>query len=170
MMKRAVSIILCLLACCCAFGQQDIQAILGSAAAGRVSFTFRFNPEGKEKKVTSGKVTIQNRCFLIDMGMMKVICDGKSRWTVDKLSEEVYIEDGSKLPAIFADPAVLMSCLSDVSATDGKIKGTFSLPEKRGRYNFEFSGFSYAPASGDSSDFSLDTASLGKSWVVTDLR
>lgn len=170
MMKKFATLLVCILACCCAFGQQDIQAILGAAASGRVCFTFKINPEGKEKKVTSGKVTIQNRCFRIDMGAMKVLCDGKSRWTVDKISEEVYIEDGSKLPSVFADPSVLMSCLSDVSAADGKIRGTFSLPEKRGRYKFEFSGFSFAPASGDTSDFSLDPESLSDSWVVTDLR
>ena len=76
--------------------------------------------------------------------MLKIYCNGPTRWTVDEEEMEVYIEnsDGIREVLQYRD-----------SLTD------FSISELR-----------YLDWSEDLSAFVFDTAKLSPDWIVTDLR
>ena len=75
---------------------------------------------------------------------MEIYCDGKTRWTVDPESKEVYIETAEGIEEL----ALWQDNMKELSLTDVR----------------------YLPLSDDLSPFTFDTAALDASWVVTDLR
>ncbi|MBR5724128.1 MAG: hypothetical protein IKX62_01975 [Bacteroidales bacterium] len=92
----------------------------------------------------SGELLVQGECYQARGNGMEIYCDGKTRWTVDPASKEVYVETAEGLDELVA----MYESLSDLSIT----------------------GVKYLPLSEDLSAFRYDTSSLDTSWVVTDLR
>lgn len=92
----------------------------------------------------SGELLVQGECYQARGNGMEIYCDGKTRWTVDPESKEVYIETAESIEEL----ALWQENMKDLSLTDVR----------------------YLPLSDDLSPFFFDTSVLDASWVVTDLR
>lgn len=53
---------------------------------------FTYVTESDVKVEGEGKFSIQDSCYVLELGPVTVYCDGVKRWTVDKDAKEVYIE------------------------------------------------------------------------------
>lgn len=171
MMKRAISILSCLLICISGLCQQkDIQALAAKMASSRISLSFRFNPAGKTKSIVAGTLTVQGNCFLVSTGSQRIISDGKTCWTVDDSTEEVYIEKGGRLPYFFTDPASMAAALSNVTRLSDGYRGVFTVPDDNQKYDFELRNIKTSAPTKGTAEFTFDPEKLGGDWVVTDLR
>ena len=92
----------------------------------------------------SGILLIQGDCYRAVGNGMEIYCDGTTRWSVDPVSKEVYIEPAEGL-------SELLEYRNSLSA-------------------LKISDLKYLPLSDDLTPFRFDTAALGPDWVVTDLR
>ena len=92
----------------------------------------------------SGILLIQGDCYRAVGNGMGIYCDGTTRWSVDPVSKEVYIEPAEGL-------SELLEYRNSLSA-------------------LKISDLKYLPLSDDLTPFRFDTAALGPDWVVTDLR
>ena len=92
----------------------------------------------------SGELLVQGECYQARGNGMEIYCDGKTRWTVDPASKEVYVETAESIEEL----ALWQENMKDLSLTDVR----------------------YLPLSDDLSPFFFDTSVLDASWVVTDLR
>lgn len=171
MMKRAITLLCGLIVCISGLCQQkDIQALAAKMASSRISLNFKFNPDGKAGNIVAGTLTVQGNCFLVNVGSQRIVSNGKTCWTVDDSTEEVYIEKGGRLPYFFSDPATMAASLSNVTKLPDGFKGTFTVPDDGQRYNFELRNIETAAPSKSTAEFTFDTEKLGGDWVVTDLR
>lgn len=169
MMKRIVGTLACLLFCCSAFCQQDIPALIAKLNSNNISFDFKVKAVGKAGLSGSGNFSIQGKSYCVNMGGQRIISDGATLWTIQDPQEEVYVEDAAALPSFVYDSGKLMKMLSNLSYPNGGIKGTFTSPDGKEKYDFEISHISVKPLA-PASAFSVNTAKLGDSWIVTDLR
>lgn len=165
-MKRSVLLILSLLYLVPAMAQQPtIQQITSQISKRRISLDYSYSQGGAK---VDGHFSMSGFSFIITAGTNRIICDGKSRWTVDEKTKEVYIEPAGKLPSWMKNPQALKNAVSGVANKDNTITGVFTNPEDKKKYNFTLYNVDLnGPATGN---FSFDTSKLDKSWVVTDLR
>jgi len=122
--------------------EPDYAALQKLVESNRVTANYSFTYEGKVH--CNGVITIQRPCFKASGNGIEVYCDGKTRWTVDPESKEVYIEAAGSAEDY-------LSYLTEIS--DMRIEKVKS-----------------EPMSPDLKSFVFDTGAIDSSWVVTDLR
>jgi len=128
-----------------AFAQQaQVAEIAAHLETHRISLRYDCTFTQDTPVKLQGTLLIQGTCYQAKGNGMEIYCDGKTRWTVDPASKEVYIETAEGLEE-------LMSWGGDL--TDLKLDAV-----------------RYLPLSEDLSPFTFDTAGLDSQWVVTDLR
>ena len=175
-MRRWVTVLILTLLTCSVFAQERI-ALLDKASGKRVSFAYRYfliqdGEDGDE--VTSGHVSVQGNAFRLDGLGLELWSDGSTRWTMDSVAKELLIEavDGEDL---LTNPALLVL---DYRHHPGLLKvrkeGPDSLDvevhlDERTAVHLIISGVTFNEE-GPLSDYVLELASLGKDYVVTDLR
>jgi len=94
-----------------------------------------------------GKVIMQGDCYRADVNGTVVICDGKTVWSIDSGTREVYIDNPPQ---------------GGVRALK-KYKNDFK--------SLSFSNIRYLPLSEDLSEFSFDVSTLDpQKWDIVDLR
>lgn len=170
-MKRLNTIFALLLVCSTAFCQQlTVQKLSEQLASSCVSFNYKYRAADKSTKEVSGDVKVQGQCYRIKANGVLLISDSKTRWTVDSDSKEVYIERGSRLPAILSNPKQLSKSLTGVTSTADGLSGVFANPDDGIKYSFSISSFAAQTAEKDKSPYTFDVTGLDASWVVTDLR
>jgi outer membrane lipoprotein-sorting protein len=144
-MKRVFIAMLLLLAAQCAFSQSaQIKAIMEKRNTNRVSLDYSCTFTRQAPLKLDGTLLIQGDCYLAKGNGMEIYCNGKTRWTVDPESREVYIENAGGI-------AELM-----------KYKDSMT--------GLSVSNVKYSPLSEDIDTFTFNTRKLDSSWVVTDLR
>ena len=124
--------------------EQQLADIASHLRANRVTLHYECVFTQEAPVHLSGVLTIQAPCYRAVGNGMEIYNDGKTRWTVDPASREVYVEEAEGLEELIR----WQESLSDLKITEIK----------------------YLPLQEDLSDFRFDTASLDASWVVTDLR
>src|SRR5574344_2972154 len=93
-MKRVFIAMLLLLAAQCAFSQSaQIKAIMEKRNTNRVSLDYSCTFTRQAPLKLDGTLLIQGDCYLAKGNGMEIYCNGKTRWTVDPESREVYIEN-----------------------------------------------------------------------------
>lgn len=124
--------------------------------------------------VTDGQVCVEGNAYIMEGLGLKVISDGKTRWTMDAAAGELLIENVVK-EDLFTNPALFvgsyknyMDRLKVNSSGADNLDITLTLDSDT-RARFVLSGISYGQLQGKS-DFSVDEKSLGSKYVVTDLR
>ena len=111
-----------------------------------------------------GKLSVQDSCYVLDLGVLKIYCDGKNRWTVDQDAKEVYIErvSGTLAGAVAGYDIVDAKGLSEgglmvvVRGSDGT-RITLTVPRMK------------MTAKAEADQFRFSTSSLGGDWVINDL-
>ena len=170
-MKRLTAIfsILLTLALLPAAAQSDLQAILKRTAINPVSFDYSFTATGKVPVMGGGRVSVQGKMYRTEGGGLKIWCDSLTRWTLDTEAKEAYIEKVSDSPDILSDPVPYLGSLTDLKTNpDGTVTGIWKPQDQE--FRFTISNIRQIPRRDGPDDFRFDTSTLGKDWVVTDLR
>ena len=175
-MKRLVSILLFSLSFWGLQAQEGIP-LLDKVAGHRVHFhyTYSLSRAGADfAPVTDGQVTVEGNAYILEGLGMKVLSDGTTRWTLDPEAKEAVVEAVQK-EDLFTNPALFirsyrqyMDKLKVNSSSSDALDVTLTLDENT-RARFVLTGIKFLEKQGKS-DFVLDTKSLGKSYVITDLR
>ena len=144
-MKKFILFLLPLLLSLTAAAQQpQLSEIAAHLQTDRISLRYDCTYTEDTPVKLSGILLIQGDCYRAVGNGMEIYCDGATRWSVDPVSKEVYIEPAEGL-------VELMEYRNTLSA-------------------LKISDLKYLPLSDDLSPFRFDTAALGSDWVVTDLR
>lgn len=125
---------------------------------------FSYVSEADVKVEGEGKFSVQDSCYVLDLGVMQIYSDGQKRWTVDKDAKEVYIESakGSLAGEIAGYMLEDVKGLSSggmvvvVRAADGT-RLTLTIPRMK------------MTAKAEADYFRFSTSSLGKDWTINDL-
>ena len=143
-MKKWILILIALLPLTAAAQKYTLDAVAAHLRTDRISLHYSFTIAEPAPVQLSGTLLAQGECYRAIGNGMEIYCDGKTRWTVDPESKEVYIETAEGIEEL----ALWQDNMKELSLTDVR----------------------YLPLSDDLSPFSFDTAALDASWVVTDLR
>lgn len=128
---------------------QTVSAASNPAAAfakslqGRLaSFDYSYSMSGSLPMNGSGSVRLQGDAFTMEGNGLDIRCDGKTRWTVDVVAEECYIENIEAQELDYeANPALLVGALdsafnykdSGIASFNGKSVSEIRLvPKKKG--------------------------------------
>ena len=128
------------------WAQVGLDEVTGRLDSNRIKAEFScvFNSQGTPM-TCKGTVLAQGRCFHSDINGIEAYCDGGKLVLLDRESKEAYIEDASGLEDY------LKSNVRNISG-------------------LQFSELRFMDLSDDMSAFTVDLSSLGKDWVITDLR
>lgn len=169
-MKRLLSIFMALATLIPAFGQNaGAKAMLEKMLESRTEFSYSYTVNSKTPLKGDGQILIQGDRFKMSGNGLEIFCDGITRWTLDSEAKEVYIENASDISDILNNPARLLEALTVTRITSDSIKGTFKTDDGSA-VSFAANNIRYHEPSEDMSAFTLDTKSLGKKFVITDLR
>ncbi len=116
-----------------------------------VSFDYAYSmPSGKTKMTGSGKVRVLGSSFRMEGNGLEIWCDGKTRWTVDRISEEALVESVDDSGDSFStNPALMISSVDDAftetsfgaSKFGGKaVDASVLSPKIKGRGSKDLSG------------------------------
>ncbi len=90
--------------------QETVRDFLDLASSSRLSFSYEYSARSSASTMTgSGKVTAQGDLFLMEGDGIEVVCDGKTRWTVDRSAGEAVVESVSSGEDFSANPALFLS-------------------------------------------------------------
>ncbi len=143
-MKKWILFLLPLLLSLTAAAQPQLGEIAAHLQTDRITLRYDCTYTEDTPVRLSGILLIQGDCYRAVGNGMEIYCDGTTRWSVDPVSKEVYIEPAEGL-------SELLEYRNSLSA-------------------LKISDLKYLPLSDDLSPFRFDTAPLGPDWVVTDLR
>lgn len=150
-MKRVVLALACVLCCLSAhaqFGNRNL------------SFDFSFTAEGDMTVTGNGSAVIQDDCYHVDTNGLDIWCDGQTRWTIDKESKEVYIEDAGNV-ASFID----YMDTRKLEGTSGRVE--LGLTDGT-EVHLDVKNLNMTDP--QNLCFTFDTGTLSKDYVITDLR
>ena len=143
-MKKWILFLLPLLLSLTAAAQPQLGEIAAHLQTDRITLRYDCTYTEDTPVRLSGILLIQGDCYRAVGNGMEIYCDGTTRWSVDPVSKEVYIEPAEGL-------SELLEYRNSLSA-------------------LKISDLKYLPLSDDLTPFRFDTAALGPDWVVTDLR
>lgn len=103
-----------LLCCTLANAAGQISDIASALASGAVSFRYSFEVRSDVPMSGNGTATLLGDAYHVAGNGMEFICDGKTRWTLDRTAKEAYIEtvDADEVDYM-ANPAVLLASLGE---------------------------------------------------------
>lgn len=168
---KKFALILMLAAVCQMAGAQSSAAALRKKFDGRRA-TFEYTMTIMEKVPVKhmGTVLLDGNFYRITDNGLEYRCDGKTRWTIDESSKEVYIEESPGTKAFLAAPAEYVDKIKDLIVGETTASGVYSDPVQGVKVTFVLTSIKTSAPTGNPAEFTLDTSSLGKQWVVTDLR
>ena len=175
-MKRFLTAFILVLGAASLHAQGSIP-LLDKVAGHRAEFEYRYllSEGGKAfREVTSGHVTVEDNAFRITGLNLVVVSDGRTRWMMDPVAEEVLIEK-VETDNLFTNPALLISSYrSHLDMIKVKSSGPDSLDavvtfDEDVLGEFIIKGVKFLPR-GDKKDFTVDVKSLGENYLITDLR
>ena len=169
-MKRFLMALLFVAASLQLAAQEDAEYLKALVSGNRLTFKYSLGVKGKAPVVMSGKAVIDGDCYSARGGQIELYCDGKTKWTVDKESKEVYVEPSEGTRDFLADPAAWIDKVSDLKVVDNTASGYYHDDFQNADISFRFSSLTTSPLTGSTKGFVFDTSSLGPEWVVTDLR
>ncbi|MBQ6086644.1 MAG: outer membrane lipoprotein carrier protein LolA [Bacteroidales bacterium] len=90
--------------------RETVTEFLSMASASRLSFNYTYSTENRTPGMSgSGSVTVQGSAFMMNGDGLEVICDGTSRWTVDRSAGEAIVETVAEGEDFSANPALFLS-------------------------------------------------------------
>ncbi len=156
---------------CLSLQAQDRTAALKQLLEGsRVSFTYALTTTDNLPIRTDGTALIDGACYRISGNGLDIYCDGSTKWTVDTEAREVYLETSDGTREFLADPAAWLGQVHNLTVGERAVSGVFVDPAQGTEISFRFTSITGTSLSGSTEGFSFDVSSLGKDWIITDLR
>lgn len=108
---KRISVIILLFSAWIILADNDLyRSLVSRMSSSCVSFDYTFTVEGKLPIKGSGSALVQDKSFMVEGNGLKVLCDGKTRWTLDGTAKEAVVESVEVGSAeMGADPAILLS-------------------------------------------------------------
>lgn len=169
-MKRLIVSITALLFAVSAIAQDQIAAIKDALSTSRMTASYEYDVDGKVPLAGTGTITVQDNCYMAQGNGILFLCNGITSWTVDESSKEVYIENGEGTDFILGNIDAFLEHVSGLKVTDTKVSGCYTDPGTGAKAHFKLWDIKRSKKADRPGEFCLDTSSLGKDWVVTDLR
>lgn len=129
---------------------KTLDAFVSKVSTSLVSFDYSFTMPTRKGKVTgNGAVKVLGSSFRVDGNGLEIWCDGKTRWTIDRVSEEALVElvDDS-YDSYATNPALMISSVDDAfrevsfgtSKFEGKVVDVSALsPVNKGKGSMDIS-------------------------------
>ena len=94
---------------------KTLDAFASKVSASLVSFDYSFTMPAKKAKMTgNGNVKVQGNSFLVEGNGLEIWCDGDTRWTIDRVSEEALIESvGDSYDSYSTNPALMIASIDN---------------------------------------------------------
>lgn len=125
-MKRLTTLLLVLLGISAA-GQNIVTDFAKTLADSRATFRYSYSMTGQVPLSGSGTIALQGDAFTMKGDGLEVWCDGATRWTVDTVAEECYIESVSEGGLDYeANPALLVGAVDKAFKLKKTLSTTFN--------------------------------------------
>lgn len=94
---------------------KTLDAFVSKVSTSLVSFDYSFTMPSKKAKMTgNGNVKVQGNSFFVDGNGLEIWCDGKTCWTVDRISEEALVESvDDSYDSYATNPALMISSIDN---------------------------------------------------------
>lgn len=94
---------------------KTLSAFVEKVSSSLVSFDYSFTMPTKKAKMTgNGNVKVLGTSFFVDGSGMEIWCDGKTRWTIDRISEEALVESvDDSYDSYATNPALMISSVDE---------------------------------------------------------
>ena len=163
---------------------KTLEAFVAKVSSSLVTFDYSFTmPTQKSKMTGSGSVKVQGDSFFVDGSGLEVWCDGATRWTIDRISEEALVESvDDSYDSYATNPALMVSAIDDAfSETSfgsvqfkGKTVDASSLsPLHKGKGSMDISALKLYFKAGTTTlvgaEVTLNNGSVSE-FVITDIR
>lgn len=130
---------------------KTLEAFVSKVSSSLVSFDYSFTMPTKKAKMTgNGNVKVQGNSFLVDGNGLEIWCDGKTRWTVDRISEEALVESvDDSFDSYATNPALMIASVDNAfreesfgpSRFDGKaVDASVLSPVHKGKSSMDIAG------------------------------
>ena len=142
---------------------KTLGAFIDKVSSSLVTFDYSFSMQSsksKTKMTGEGKVKVQGSAFYMEGNGMEVWCDGSTRWTVDRFSEEALVESVSDSYDSYAtNPALMVTAVNEAfnevsfgtSTFQGRtVDASVLSPVRKGKYSMDISGLKLFFKSGTS--------------------
>ena len=129
---------------------KTLESFIGKVSYSLVSFDYSFSMQSvksKAKMTGSGSVKVLGNAFRMEGDGMEVWCDGSTRWTVDRLSEEALVESvDDSYDSYATNPALMITAVDEAfneesfgaSKFQGKVVDASVLtPVRKGKYSMD---------------------------------
>lgn len=152
MRKNIIIAIVAILAAAVPSGAKSktLSSFIDKVSSSLVSFEYSFTmrtAKSSAKMTGSGDVRVQDNAFVMNGNGLEVWCDGRLRWTVDRLAEEALVELVDESADVYAtNPALMITSVDaafeEVSFGAGKFQGksvdsSVLSPVNKGKYSMD---------------------------------
>ncbi len=163
---------------------KTLSAFVDKVSVSLVSFDYSFTMPTKKARMTGeGTVKVQGGSFLVDGNGLEVWCDGATRWTIDRISEEALVESvDDSYDSYATNPALMIASIDDAfnevsfgaSKFDGKVADSSVLsPVRKGKGSMDIALLKLFFKSGTSvligAKVTLNDGSVS-TFIITNLR
>ena len=152
MRKNIIIAIVAILAAAVPSGAKSktLSSFIDKVSSSLVSFEYSFTmrtAKSSAKMTGSGDVRVQDNAFVMNGNGLEVWCDGRLRWTVDRLAEEALVALVDESADVYAtNPALMITSVDaafeEVSFGAGKFQGksvdsSVLSPVNKGKYSMD---------------------------------
>lgn len=163
---------------------KTLSAFVDKVSVSLVSFDYSFTMPTKKARMTGeGTVKVQGGSFLVDGNGLEVWCDGATRWTIDRISEEALVESvDDSYDSYATNPALMIASIDDAfnevsfgaSKFDGKVADSSVLSHvRKGKGSMDIALLKLFFKSGTSvligAEVTLNDGSVS-TFIITNLR
>lgn len=151
--------------------QSPFRQFVQSPSKYELSCKFSYVTRGDIPVKGFGTVWICRDAFVIRGNGLVVLCDGKTRWTIDEEAQEIYAESSDDIKDFLDNPALLLQELDSVKETAEGITGVYYYEDQV--IDLKFSSMSLAPAETIKKSFNPEVELkdyVSKGFVLNDLR
>lgn len=163
---------------------KTLSAFVDKVSVSLVSFDYSFTMPTKKARMTGeGTVKVQGDSFLVDGNGLEVWCDGATRWTIDRISEEALVESvDDSYDSYATNPALMIASIDDAfreesfgsSKFGGKVVDASVLtPANKGKGSMDIAGLKLFFKSGTTiligAEVTLNDGSVSE-FTITNLK
>ena len=117
---------------------KTLDTFVSKVSSSLVSFDYSFTMPTKKAKMTgNGSVKVQGTSFIVDGNGLEIWCDGRTRWTIDRISEEALVESvDDSYDSYATNPALMIASIDNAFREESF--GSSKFGGKKGFYQQQF--------------------------------
>ena len=163
---------------------KTLDTFVSKVSSSLVSFDYSFTMPTKKAKMTgNGSVKVQGTSFIVDGNGLEIWCDGKTRWTIDRISEEALVESvDDSYDSYATNPALMIASIDNAfreesfgsSKFGGKaVDASVLTPANKGKGSMDIAGLKLFFKSGTTiligAEVTLNDGSVSE-FTITNLK